>query len=201
MVKSFYNFLNDGRLRYGWTPIILNGQWLRKISLFNWLACDNKILTLENLALRKCNRLHSITFVMCHLDIESMDHLLFQCHVAFQLWHFFGQLLGLRNFPMSIFDLRGAWRKNIRKPHSFLWDLLARAITWNIWLERNNSLILKITHLFLLRFFVVPDSKKARLEEPVAKVKRSLKFLSSRDAILCARLSPPRPLASCNIFC
>lgn len=78
-VKSFYNFLNDGGHRCGWTHTILKGSCPKKINLFNWLARDNKILTLENLAQRRCNRLHSIMCVMCHEDIKSADHLLIQC--------------------------------------------------------------------------------------------------------------------------
>lgn len=52
-VKSFYQFLNDGELRCGWTPIILKGYCPKKVNLFNWLAWDDKILTLQNLALEE----------------------------------------------------------------------------------------------------------------------------------------------------
>ncbi|XP_039141329.1 uncharacterized protein LOC120278666 [Dioscorea cayenensis subsp. rotundata] len=104
-VKSFYQFLNDGGIRCRWTPSILKGGCPRKVNLFNWLAWDNKILTLQNLADRRCNVLHDITCVMCHAEVESADHLLTQS----------------------------------------------------------------------------PDSKKAKLEEPSGKLRRSLDFLSSHD--------------------
>lgn len=128
-VKSFYNFLNDGDLRCGWKPMILKGSCPAKINLFNWLARDNKILTLENLAQRGCNRLHSITCVMCHADIESADYLLIQCPVASHIWLFFGQLLGDCGVPQSLMDLWGDWRKSLRKPLLSFWDWLVRAIT------------------------------------------------------------------------
>lgn len=75
-VKSFYHFLNDGGLRCRWSPIILKGSCPRKINLFNWLAWDNKILSLENLALRGCNLFQTSTCVMCHAGEELTNHLL-----------------------------------------------------------------------------------------------------------------------------
>lgn len=78
-VKSFNNFLNDGGLHCGWTPAILKGFYPKKINLFNWLARENKILLLENLAVLRCNLLHSIGCVMYYCDIESADHLLIHC--------------------------------------------------------------------------------------------------------------------------
>lgn len=77
-VKSFYHFLNDGGLRCRWTPSILKGCYPKKINLFNWLAWDDKILTLQNLANRRSNFLQDITCVMCHAEVESSDHLLIQ---------------------------------------------------------------------------------------------------------------------------
>jgi len=54
-VKSLYNFLNEDGLRCQRTLVILKGHCLKKINLSNWLAWDNKILTLKNLPLRRCN--------------------------------------------------------------------------------------------------------------------------------------------------
>lgn len=67
----------------------------KNFNMFDWFARDNKILTLGNLALRRCNLLHSITCVMCHADVESADHLLIYCPVASSIWNYFTQLLGL----------------------------------------------------------------------------------------------------------
>lgn len=60
-VKSFYNFLNDGGLQCSKTPVILQSLSPRKINLFNWLAWDDKILKLENLARRRRNLFQSTT--------------------------------------------------------------------------------------------------------------------------------------------
>lgn len=78
-IKTIYNFLNDGGIRCHKMHTILKGGYHKKISLFNWLAWENKILTLDNLALRRCNFLQISTCVMCYADIETSDHLLLHC--------------------------------------------------------------------------------------------------------------------------
>ncbi|XP_039120608.1 uncharacterized protein LOC120257033 [Dioscorea cayenensis subsp. rotundata] len=147
-IKSFYSFLNDRGLRCCWTPIILKSCCPKKVNLFNWLAWDDKILTLEKLALRRCNPFPTPTCVMCHADVESSQHLFTHCPVAVHIWRFFGQLFEVRGSPNSLKDLWGNW---------------------------------------------LPDSKRAKLDEPLKTVKRSLEFLTSRD-MECVPSVPPSPL-------
>lgn len=186
-VKLFYNFMNDGGLRCGWTLIILKGYCPKKINLFNWRAQDNKILLSADVisftrslvcsATLMLSRL--ITFLSCAMWLP-----IFGIFLA-NSWALEACLPRLRTCGAH-------GEKNIKKPLIFLWDLIARAITWNIWIERNArifnstcipivSIIVKIEHVILLWMSTAPDSKKARLEEPLAKVKRSLEFLSSAD--------------------
>ncbi|XP_039123625.1 uncharacterized protein LOC120260253 [Dioscorea cayenensis subsp. rotundata] len=152
-VKTFYNFLNDGGLRCDKTKVILKGDCPKKVNLFNWLALDNKILTLDNLALRGCNVLPTTTCVMCHADVETAEHLLLHCPLATHIWTFFAHLLGARHIPRSLVDLWGDWRRAVPKSLLPFWDLLVRAINRNIWLKRNARIFtancLSITTRFL----------------------------------------------------
>lgn len=77
MVKSFYGFLNDGGLLCQVAQFFWRNLCPKKITIFNWLAWNNKILTLTNLETRRCNRLPTATCVMCHSAIETADHLFF----------------------------------------------------------------------------------------------------------------------------
>ncbi|XP_039118577.1 uncharacterized protein LOC120254543 [Dioscorea cayenensis subsp. rotundata] len=203
-VKSFYSFLVDGGIRCPWTPVILKGSCPRKVNLINWLAWEDKILSLENLALRRCNLLPSTTCVMCHSNVESTNHLFLQCPVALHVWGFFGHLFDVRSNPSSMRDLWGNWRKNIKRPLSTFWDLLIRAITWNIWIERNArifssscasnaTIIVKIVHMLLMWLNAVPEAKRAKLEEPIKKIKKSLEFVATREVELNA---PPEHISS-----
>ncbi|XP_039130345.1 uncharacterized mitochondrial protein AtMg00310-like [Dioscorea cayenensis subsp. rotundata] len=55
-VKSFYYFICDGGVRCPVAKFFWSSICPKKINLFNWLAWKDKILTLENLAKRRCNR-------------------------------------------------------------------------------------------------------------------------------------------------
>lgn len=69
-----------------------------------------------------------------------------------------------------------------------------RTITWNIWFERNvciftstclstDSIIMKIDCMLLLWLIVAPNLKKVKLEELMSKIKRSLEFLTTTEAV------------------
>lgn len=68
-IKSFYRFLCDRGTRCNATPFIFKGQCPKKINAFLWLACDNKILTLNNLFTKGRNKLATATCILCHGDI------------------------------------------------------------------------------------------------------------------------------------
>lgn len=72
-----------------------------------------------------------------------------------------------------------------------LWDLISRAIVWNIWLERNirvfqllallfNTVIIKIAHMLLSWCSTILDSHQQTLSEASERIKRSLNFMSTR---------------------
>ena len=67
-------------------------------------------------------------------------------------------------------------------------DIIIRAITWNIWLEKNahifydkyfaySSVIVKAIHMFLSWIAATPETRKVRQEGSTAIVKHSLEFL------------------------
>lgn len=120
-------------------------------------------MSLDNLTRRRCNYMPTPTCVMCHADVESVDHLFTLCPFASLIWSHFGQLFGLRESPYSLTELWGNLRSSISKSIRVCWDMLIRAIIWNIWLERNarifnftcassNSIVAKIVHMVLLWF-------------------------------------------------
>lgn len=69
------------------------------------LVWKNKVLSLENLEKRCCNRLPTATCVMCNAEIESVDHHFLKCSVAGQVWKYFVRLLQLPEPPDSMVDL------------------------------------------------------------------------------------------------
>ena len=126
-------------------PLPNNSNYMERclsleVYLFNWLTWGNRILTLENLAARNCNRLLTSTYVLYHAASEFVHHLLLLCPVADCICHFFTQVVRLSSPPRSLHDLCGTWRTQIPHSHRGMWNLLSRAITWNIWLEKNTCI-------------------------------------------------------------
>lgn len=85
-VKTFYNFLIDGGMRCPIDSWFWRSNCPRKINLFNWLVWKNKMLSLKNLELQRCNKLSTATCVMCHTGIEIADHLFLLCPFAKHVW-------------------------------------------------------------------------------------------------------------------
>lgn len=126
-VKSLYNLLNDGDVRCEIAKFFWKNICPKKISIFNWLAWNNKILTMENLELRRCNRLPTTTCVMCHGDTESADHLFLKYTVAREVWGYFCRLLCFPEPPGSMHCIWLAWRGSVRAGLKPMVDLVVKA--------------------------------------------------------------------------
>ncbi|XP_039126955.1 uncharacterized protein LOC120263117 [Dioscorea cayenensis subsp. rotundata] len=190
-VKSFYNFLNDGGLRCPVADFFWRQLCPKKINIFNWLAWKNKILSLENLARRCCNRLPTATCVLCHANLESVDHLFFQCSFARQVWNYFVQLLQLPDPPSTITSAWGNWRSLVRPARRVIGDSVVKAIVWNVWLSRNdyifntncipvNALIIKVAHMLLTWFTSAGEGSRDKLEDSITIIRRELGVLRSK---------------------
>lgn len=58
------------------------------------------------------------------------------------------------------------------------------------------SIIVKIVHMVLLWMNAAPEAKRAKMEEAMKKIKRSLEFLTTRDAEPVPLESPSSPNAA-----
>lgn len=113
-VKSFYTFLVDGGVRDPVSKAIWNSLCPQKVNIFNWLVWRDKILTLDNLAVIRCNKLPTTTCVLCHANCESVDHLFRHCKFVQPIWNFFLHLFGLPEPPHSMEDVWGDWWFKLR---------------------------------------------------------------------------------------
>jgi len=143
------------------------------------------------LALRRCNRLPTDTCVLCYAGTESCDHLFFQWPFAGQVWGFFVNLLNLPEAPRSMDLLWGSWRAGLCSQLRFVGEWIAKAIVWNIWLARNDSIfnasfltvtdvILKCARMTLSWFSAIADGSRETLVEPMNIIRRNLVFSGQR---------------------
>lgn len=82
-VQYFYKFLMDGGIRISHYPLFWKTEWSSKITLFCWLVCEDKILTLTNLAKKGCN-FQSATgiCVLCLKGSQIAEHLFLRCEFS-----------------------------------------------------------------------------------------------------------------------
>lgn len=109
----------------------------------------NKILTLEHLKKQKCNHLPTVTYVMCHGGIESVDHMFLQCSFAKNIWEYFVSLFQLPEPPQTLCQIWGLWLSLMRPASEIFGDLIVKAIIWNIWFARNDHIFNAIVLLAL----------------------------------------------------
>lgn len=98
---NYYIFIFNKTIRVR-RPVykaIWNSLCPLKVNIFNWLTWKNKILSLENLAKRRCNKLPTTTCVLCHSSCESVDHLFLHCQFPRSIWNIFLQLFDLPAAP------------------------------------------------------------------------------------------------------
>ncbi|XP_039120313.1 uncharacterized protein LOC120256691 [Dioscorea cayenensis subsp. rotundata] len=186
-VKSFYDRLNDGGLRCPIAKFFWKGPCPRKVNIFNWLVWKDKILTLENLAKRRCNKLPTATCVLCHEAVESVDHLFLQCRFFLEVWAQISRVLQLPSLPSSMSFMWGAWRNALRAGSCVVGDGAIKAFVWAIWLTRNDvifsdkcvcphAVVVKTDHFILSWFSAASEGLRSTLEDSISSIQRSLEF-------------------------
>ena len=83
-IQSFYNKIRGTSLsKFPW-----KGIWKvkipKRVAFFLWTATHGRILTLDNLMLRRLPLANRCC--MCYCSAESVDYLLIHCPVAYSLW-------------------------------------------------------------------------------------------------------------------
>lgn len=160
-----------------------------KVNIFNWLVWRDKILSLKNLAARRCNKLPTITCILCHADCEILGHLFRHCQFVRPIWRFFLYLFGLPELPFFLFEVWGSWWFNLRPCLRALGGAIVKSVVWHIWLARNDcmfndvsffpdSVIAKVANVFILWFSAAPSSQQAKFVDHSSITRRSLPFRS-----------------------
>jgi hypothetical protein len=109
-----------------------------KIHFFLWLLSHNKLLTRDNLVKRK--NVDDLTCVFCN-EIESCQHLFFDCVVAANMWEKVLDALGLNLNISNIHDVAALWadRKKYKKC-----NLIFAAVLRAIWITRNDHVFNRV---------------------------------------------------------
>lgn len=120
-------------------PVDNNKTWRMKIPLktkiFAWYLCRGVILIKDNLIKRNWHG--SARCVFCHHD-KKIKHLFFHCIFARSIWSVIQVASGLYP-PRSVANIFGNWLYRIDHKFRILIRVGALAVTWSLWLCRNDK--------------------------------------------------------------
>ena len=127
---SLYAIINFG----GVIPIYIPAVWQLhippRVHIFLWLLGHNKLMTRDNLLKRHLNKPEDCVFCS---ELESIDHLFFNCIVAKQIWQTISSIFNVA-VGDSFFSVARFWVAN--KKHATLNSVCAAAL-WCLWKTRN----------------------------------------------------------------
>jgi len=129
--QSLYKIINFRGILPVYVPAVWNLKIPPRVHFFLWLLSKNKLLTRDNLSLRK--KVDDKFCLFC-MENESVHHLFFECVVACQMWVYMAEMFG-RSVGRSFESIGVMWISNKR----FLVDnIFCAAALWGLWKLRNN---------------------------------------------------------------
>jgi hypothetical protein len=105
-----------------------------KIKIFNWLLENNAILTKENMVKRNWDG--NLSCVFCD-QLETVEHLFFQCTVATCVWGIIVLGLGTNSIPSNIAQYK-IWIQRVFPQGKLTHHFGFAATWWAIWKSRNK---------------------------------------------------------------
>ena len=76
---------------------------------------------------------------MCKRCRESVDHLLLQCPIAYEVWSMVFCLFGIHwVMPYKVIELLASWQGKFGRHQNIdLWRFVPHGLFWYLWQERN----------------------------------------------------------------
>lgn len=130
-VQSLYKVINFRGIQQVFVSSIWDIKVPPRVQYFLWLLSKNKLLTKDNLS--KCRKVEDPTCLFC--EEESIQHLLFECAVAKQLWNVLSDIFGIQ-LIVAYEDVCKFWLSNKRNG---VLNMFTSAAIWCLWKLRNDS--------------------------------------------------------------
>jgi len=129
--QSLYKVINFRGVKSIHVPAVWNLKVPPRVHFFLWLFSKNKVLTRDNLGLRR--KVNDPSCLFCS-EKESVNHLFFECAVAKQMWCYLSDILG-RNVGMDFLSIGQMWINNNR---CLVDNMFCAAALWGLWKLRNG---------------------------------------------------------------
>ena len=134
IVKSTYDRLTSDDNGESYSRI-WKAKFPYKIKIFTWLLENKDILTKDNTVKKNWPGNPTCAFFS---QLESLDHMFFQCSVARVTWGFIAFCLGAHEIPNDILSYSG-WIRKFLPGETIVYHLIFAAIYWAIWKCRNKA--------------------------------------------------------------
>ena len=134
--KSAWEHIRVAKPQVPWKHIVWYSGNLPKASFILWLAVRRKLGTQDRLH----NVPHGTTCLLCNAQLETHDHLFFECQYSCHLWHIIS-LKGAFNTPSSTWGNLVEWISSRWKGKNLLiksWKLCLSITIYHLWRETNR---------------------------------------------------------------
>jgi len=133
--RSFYKAITFGGVENKFLMGIWKTRIPLKIQIFLWMVYHDRIQAVVQL--KKRNWDGAVECKLCG-EIETSDHILFQCPVALFLWVFLKQTFGWAAYPSSFGALMENLLLNNKGRVRHLYLFLCAGALWTLWKTRND---------------------------------------------------------------
>ena len=133
--RSLYKALTFGGVENKFLMGIWKTKIPLKIQIFLWMVYHDRIQAVVQL--KKRNWDGAVECKLCG-EIETSDHILFQCPVALFLWVFLKQTFGWAAYPSSFGALMENLLLNNKGRVRHLYLFLCAGALWTLWKTRND---------------------------------------------------------------
>ncbi|PWA51947.1 reverse transcriptase zinc-binding domain-containing protein [Artemisia annua] len=168
-IKQAYNDLQTEEESVKWNKLVWYSQNILKHAFILWLAIQNKLVTQDKI--KKWGSYDMMICSLCYEDMDSHQHLFFDCKYAKQFWFKVCLKMGVHWNEMewdNIVNLFAAM-KNGNTITSIIRRLCLAASVYLIWRERNCRVFKEETRSVEELFEVFSDTIRFRLASLKAK--------------------------------
>lgn len=117
------------------------------VAVFMWKLAKNKVATRSNLKHRNINKAElDHLCLMCHLEEEDNNHLLFACSFSQKIWqncyNWIGVQLAQHCEPIQYFHMHTCYW--LGKSKTIIWRVMWCAMVWSIWCHKNKIIFERV---------------------------------------------------------
>ncbi|XP_022003170.1 uncharacterized protein LOC110900593 [Helianthus annuus] len=141
--KKVWESIRIGDILAAWSKVVWSSFNIPKHAFICWLIFKRKLWTQDRILQwnhRVTGSMNQMCCLLCYADLETHDHLFFQCNYSRSVWCSVRNKVGMNSVHES-WDEISSWlvpRANSKAIYAVASKLLVAAAAYTIWTERNS---------------------------------------------------------------